>query len=64
MNYGRISKFVLQRLHCRKVAPLFRLVQLTEVQFDREGWLQGGAVEMALPDTSRLLRTGAYNDAK
>ena len=46
------------------VAPLFRLVQLTEVQFDREGWLQGGAVEMALPDTSRLLRTGAYYDAK
>ena len=35
-----------------------RLVQLTELQFDDEGWLQGGAVEMALPDTNRLLRSG------
>lgn len=70
-QHPALSRFTLEKMHgvdcllesfCSTRTSLnthaTRLVQLTEVQFDREGWLQGGAVEMALPDTSRLLRTG------
>ncbi|XP_023320885.1 unconventional myosin-XVIIIa [Eurytemora carolleeae] len=35
-----------------------RLVLITELEFNLDGGLEGGGLEIALPDTSRLLRTG------
>lgn len=37
---------------------------MTELGFDEKGWLQGAAIEMALPDTNRLLRSGCVNGIK
>ena len=39
-------------LHATKTA------QLIQLYFDRHGFLMGGELQMALPDTGRLARTG------
>ena len=43
---------------------LCRIVELIELQFTESGVLAGGTVELALPDTHRLNRTGMMQESK